>query len=43
MAEVKKLYETYKRNDKYHYDMQNPYGKHYQYQTLFLKSQFRIL
>jgi hypothetical protein len=35
---VKNLYETYKRNGKYHYDMQNPCGKHYQYYTLILKS-----
>jgi hypothetical protein len=38
-TEVKDLYETLIRNDKYHYNMQNTCGKHYQYHTkLFLKS-----
>jgi hypothetical protein len=32
-TEVKDLYKTLIRNDKHHYNMQNPCGKHYQYHT----------
>ena len=32
-TEVKDLYEILIRNDKHHYNMQNPCGKHYQYHT----------
>jgi serine/threonine-protein kinase RIO1 len=32
-TEVKDSYETLIRNDKHHYNMQNPCGKHYQYHT----------
>ena len=32
-TEVKDLYETLIRNDKHHYNIQNPCEKHYQYHT----------
>jgi hypothetical protein len=34
-SEVKDLYKTLIRNDKHHYNMQNPCEKHYQYHTKY--------